>query len=267
MSLTLADGPLAAEAPDTVNYTVVGPPHRLLLASFPRRVRAVLAGETVLDTRRGRLLHETGRLPQLFVPLEDIRDDVLVDNRPGDADPHKGPETRWTLRVADRVAEDAAWGFEQPPPEAGWLRGRVTVEWDAMDAWFDEDEEVVGHLRDPYHRVDARQSSRRVRVVAGDVVLAESDRPVLVSETGLPNRWYLPQDDVRTDLLEPSATRSVCPYKGVASYWTARVGGSRIEDAAWSYEDPLEDTLKARSHLCFDAAEGAETWVDDARVA
>jgi uncharacterized protein (DUF427 family) len=134
-----------------------------------------------------------------------------------------------------------------------------------MDAWFDEDEEVAGHLRDPYHRVDVRSTSRHVRVVAGDEVIAQSRRAVLLSETGLLNRFYLPADDVRTELLELSGTHTVCPYKGTASYHSLRTSSELIADVAWYYPEPLEGVRAVRGYLCFDA-EGIETWVDGVRL-
>ena len=132
-----------------------------------------------------------------------------------------------------------------------WLDGRLGFYWDRLDRWFDEDEEVHGHLRDPYHRVDARPSSRAVTVRVGDVVVATSSRPVVVSETGLPNRWYLPTDDIRTELLVPSATTSHCPYKGDASYWSFRSDGVDVADVAWSYEDPYDGVRLIAGHRSF----------------
>jgi uncharacterized protein (DUF427 family) len=117
-----------------------------------------------------------------------------------------------------------------------------------MDTWLDEDEEVPA-LRDPYHRVDARRSSRRVEVRSNGDVLARSEHPVVVAETGVPLRFYLPREDVAGE-LRPSDTTATCPYKGRATYWS--LGG--IEDVAWSYEDPLESMLTARGNVCFDAS-------------
>src|SRR5699024_10971102 len=129
-----------------------------------------------------------------------------------------------------------------------WLAGYAAIYWSAMDSWWDEDEQVHGHLRDPYHRVDARRSSRHVQVRLGDRTVAESERPLLVCETGLANRFYLPRIDVRTDLLRASETRTICPYKGTASY----VGAEATTDVAWAYEDPLPDASPIAGHLCFD---------------
>lgn len=250
MSLTFPGGPLAAaDPPEDVNYAIEGPAHRLLMHPFPRRVRAVLGGETVLDTIRGVLLHESNILPRFYVPLEDVRADLLERTDHATHCPFKGDASYWTVRTGDRVAVNAVWAYEEPIGQAQWLHGLVSVYHEAMDAWFDEDEEIVGHLRDPFHRVDARRSSRRVEVRAGDVVVARSERPVVVGETNLPVRLYLPREDVLAE-LRPSDTTAVCPYKGEASYWSL----DGVPDAAWSYEHPLEAMAKAPGYVAFDEA-------------
>lgn len=262
MALTLDPGPLAGSPPDTVNYRIEGPPHRLLLHPFPRRVRATFAGETVLDTRRGQLLHETGILPQLYVPWEDVRSELLEGSDHATHCPFKGDPSYWSVLVGDRVAENAAWAYPEPLPSAAWLRGLVGFYWDSMDAWFDELEQVDSHLRDPFHRVDVRASTARVKVVAGGEVIAATDRPQVLSETSLPNRWYVPFEDVRGESIEPASTRTICPYKGTASYWSVRAGDAEITDAAWSYPEPLEGAGPIADHLCF-AADGIEVLVED----
>lgn len=248
MSLTMRPGPLAGSPGDEVNFSIDGPKHKLFMHGFPRRVRARFAGKTVLDTERGRLLHETGLLPVLYVPEEDVRIDLLERTDHTTHCPFKGDAAYWTVRVGDRAAENAVWAYPEPKPESEWLRGFMAFYWGRMDAWYDEDEEVRGHLRDPFHRVDARASSRHVRVLLDGEVVAETERPKLLSETGLPNRLYIPADDVRLGLLSESTKRTVCPYKGEATYWSL----DGAEDAAWSYEDPLEAAVKVGGHLCFD---------------
>jgi len=195
MTLTFPGAPLASEPPATINYAIEGPRHRLLLHPFPRRVRARFAGEVVLDSTRGALLHESNILPRLYVPLDDVRTDLLERTDHATHCPFKGDASYWSVRVGDRVAENAVWTYEEPIPEASWLRGLVSVYPERMDAWLDEDEEVTS-LRDPYHRVDARRSSRRIEVRIGDDVVARSERPIVVGETGLPLRFYLPREDV-----------------------------------------------------------------------
>jgi uncharacterized protein (DUF427 family) len=242
MSLIIGSGPLAAH-PAPGNYVIDGPAHRLFFEPFPRRIRAVLGDRTVLDTVRGHLLHETNILPVLYVPIEDIDADALQPSDKSTHCPFKGDASYWSLRAGERFAEDAVWTYREPLERARWLEGFAAFYWARVDAWYEEDDEVRGHLRDPYHRVDARPSSRPVQVVAGDTVLAESSAPVLLYETGLPIRAYVRREDVRAELV-PSDTRTVCPYKGEASYWTARLpDGRELTDAVWSYatEDLLPD--------------------------
>lgn len=266
MTLTLGGGPLATSPPQTANYRIEGPAHRLLWHEFPRRVRGLFAGEVVVDSDEAKLLHESNLLPQLYVPHSDVRQDLLEPSEHRTHCPFKGDASYHSVRVGDRVAENAVWSYPSPTSDAAWLAGHVAVYWGAMDAWFDEGEEVFGHIRDPYHRVDIRDTPRHVRVTAGDEVVAETRRAKLLSETGLPNRYYVPSDDVRAELLEPSATHTVCPYKGTASYRSLRVGDRVIADAAWSYETPLDGARAIAGHLCF-VAEGVRTVADDVEVA
>lgn len=246
----MGSGPLSVRAPETVNYRLDSPAHRLFFDAFPRRVRAEFGGETVLDTRQGMLLHESALLPQLYVPREDVHEGLLERTGHTTHCPFKGDATYHSVRVGDRAAENAAWSYPSPLPRAAWLRGYHAFYWDSMDAWFDEAEQVHGHLRDPYHRVDTRPSTLRVRITLGDRLLAASDRPVLLSETGLPNRLYLPPEDVRPDALTPSQTSTVCPYKGTADY----VDADGSTDVAWRYRTPLADAVAVAGHWCFDDA-------------
>jgi uncharacterized protein (DUF427 family) len=252
MTLTMTHGPLSGQ-PAPSNYDIEGPAHSLFFDDFPRRVRATCGSTTVLDSCRGKLLHETGMLPQLYVPADDIAAQLLTRTEHSTYCPFKGSATYWSVIVGDRGAENAVWAYEQPFDPAAWLAGYRAVYFDAMDAWYDEDEQITGHLRDPYHRVDVRRTSARVRVLdGGDAeVIADTRRAQLLSETGLPNRYYVPADDVRTDLLQPSETVTVCPYKGTASYQTLRGGEHEVPDAVWSYPEPLT-VPQIRDHLCFD---------------
>ncbi len=253
--------PLSSAPPETVNYSIDAPPHRLLFDPFPRRVRAMFGGRTVLDTTRGMLLHESNLLPQLYVPQRDVDTELLEPSDHRTHCPFKGDAAYWSLVVGDRTAENAVWAYPEPYDAADWLRGYVAPYWSAMDGWFDEDDEVQGHLRDPYHRVDARPSSRHVQVLAGDEVVAETRRPVVLSETGLPNRYYVRVDDVRRELLDVSATHTVCPYKGTASYRSLRTPAGLIHDAAFCYPEPNDGVGSIAGLLCF-LADGVETRVD-----
>jgi uncharacterized protein (DUF427 family) len=251
MGLTRTAGPLSPRAPQTVNYVIDGPAHKLLMHPFPRRVRAEFAGRTVLDTTGGVLVHETALLPRLYVPEADLDATAFVATDFTTHCPFKGDATYRSLQVGDRTVENALWAYPDPVPTAAWLAGYASLYWDAADAWFDEDEQVYAHLTDPFTRVDVRPTSRHVQVFAGDTLVAESRSPLRLDETGLPTRWYLSPDDV-VAALEPSETSMRCPYKGRSSYWTLRLpDGSAITDAGWSYPDPLPESSRIAGRVSF----------------
>lgn len=251
MSLTRYPGPLGADKREATNYRIDGPAHRLFMHDFGRRLRATFAGQTVFDTTKAMLLHETGLLPQGYVPFDDINTALLTPTEHHTYCPFKGTASYWSVTVGDRTAENAVWGYPEPNQEAAWLDGYAGFYWDAMDEWYDEDERVNGHLRDPFHRVDVRASSRHITVKAGDVVLAETTRPRLLSETAMPNRFYIPREDVRIEHLTPSQTQTVCPYKGAASYWSVTANGKTLTDAAWSYPEADGDARGVSGYLSF----------------
>lgn len=260
MTLTLGTGPLGRGGGDA-NYTFDGPAHRILFQPYQRRLRAIVGGEVVLDTTRAHLLHETGIAPVAYAPMEDFTAPLTATQTTTHC-PFKGDATYWTLRAGDREIADAVWGYEQPLERAPWLLGFGALYWEKADEWLVEEEPVLGHLRDPYHRVDVHESSRLAQVRAGGAVLVSSPRPKLVFETGLPARAYLPRGDVPPGVLEASETTSVCPYKGIASYWHVHAGGRRHEDGAFSYETPLPEALRAAGHVSF-MADGLEVVLAD----
>lgn len=223
----------------------------LALEPSPRSVRAIFAGEVVADSKRAMLLHETGYPPIYYLPLEDVRMALLEESEQETTCPYKGTARYWTLVVGARREEDAVWSYPVPAFGVPDLSGYAAFRWDPIDEWLEEDDRVVGGARSPYHRADAVWSERHVRVLFGGEVIAETRRPCLLFETGLPTRYYLPSEDVRTELLAPSATSTACPYKGVASYWSATVDGQTVEDVAWSYESPPPEQPKIAGLLCF----------------
>jgi uncharacterized protein (DUF427 family) len=213
-----------------------------------RWVRAYFGGVAVVDSKRVLLVFEPNRLPVYWFPVEDVRTDLLTPARR--ETPASGIE-RWTLQVGDRIAANAAWSYANPGPERVALAGHLAFYWNHMDAWFEEDDEVFVHPRDPYARVDVLNSSRHVRVELDGHLLADSRRPRLLFETGLPTRYYLPKQDVRMELLEPSPTITRCPYKGVAAYWSVKVGETVFPDLVWSYPAPIPECAKIENLLCF----------------
>jgi len=216
-----------------------------------RRVRAVLGGETVVDTRRALILFEKQHLPVYYLPIEDVREELLERSDRRTTCPRKGEATWYTVRAGERVAQDAVWRYEQPIESCPDISRYAAFYWDRVDAWFEEDDQVYVHPRDPYHRVDVLHSSRHVQVVVGGEVVGESRRPRLLFETGLPTRHYLPKLDVRLELMTPSPTTTRCPYKGEARYWSIDAGGVHHDDIAWSYPAPIPECSKIEDLVCF----------------
>src|SRR5689334_17469599 len=198
----------------------------------PRRVRTYFGNKLIADSERVLLVYETKRPPAYWFPIADVRMEHLEQSQ-------QGPDTfRWRLVVKDQIAHNAVRAYVKPTDDRAALEGHVTFFWDKMDAWFEEDEEVFVHPRDPYTRVDTLHSSRRVRIELDGVTMGETRRSILLFETGLPTRYYIPKLDVHMDLLERSETVTRCPYKGVARYWSARFGDKLVKDIVWSYPAP-----------------------------
>jgi uncharacterized protein (DUF427 family) len=156
-----------------------------------------------------------------------------------------------TVTAVDLVAENAAWIYRDPPEELASLMGHVSFNWDERTTWYEEEEQVYAHARDPHKRVDVLASSRHLQVVIAGQTVADTRRPRLLFETSLPTRYYIPREDVRLDLLEPSTHKTRCPYKGEASYWSVRAGDQLVRDAVWSYREPIPECPKIRDLLCF----------------
>jgi uncharacterized protein (DUF427 family) len=184
------------------------------LEPYARRVRAVKDGQTLVDSERVLLIHRPGRPPSYAFPENDVQG----------------------LPV-------------QPEPDSP---GYVTVEWTAVDSWFEEAEEVFGHPRNPYHRVDCLRSERRLVVDAAGFTVVDTTETLVVCETSLAPRLYVDPRHVRMDLLKRSTTETYCPYKGTATYWSAHMGDDVVADIAWSYEDPLPESAPLRGCLSFD---------------
>jgi uncharacterized protein (DUF427 family) len=214
VSLSTGRGPLSGRPAG--RFTAEVPAGVAYIEPFPRRVRGVKEGRTLIDSERVLLVHRPGRPPEYAFPAEDVH----------------GP------------AADA----EPDTP------GYVTVAWDAIDAWFEEAEEVFGHPRNPYHRIDILRSERTLRVDVGPTTLVDTTDTLVVYETALDPKLYVDPRHVRMDALEKSPTQTYCPYKGTASYWSYRVGDDTVADVAWSYEDPLPESTPLRGLLSFERA-------------
>jgi uncharacterized protein (DUF427 family) len=251
MTLTIGHGPFGDQPAGTFNFTREGPAHVLYVEDSPRRVRAVFNDRTVVDTARATLLHETGLLPVYYLPLEDFDNELLVGSRHTSHCPFKGDARYWSVRADDRVADNAVWNYPAPIEGCPDIGAYGAIYWDRMDHWFEEDEEVFVHARDPYHRVDVVPSSRHVRVRVDGVCVAESRRPVLLFETGLPPRYYLSREEIDASVLVDSATTTRCPYKGIASYHSVRVADELRTDLVWYYHEPIPAAAGIAGRLAF----------------
>ena len=214
----------------------------------PKRVRAYLAGELVADTLRPVLVWEWPYYPTYYIPAEDVRAE-LVPAGQTEHSPSRGEGQVYHIKVAGAAADGAALRYPDSPIEA--LRDLVRLDWQSMSEWFEEDEIVYTHPRDPYKRVDILASSRHVRVELDGVTVADSRQPRILFETSLPPRYYLPLTDVRMDLLRSSDTQSRCPYKGTAAYWSVDSGTRVHKDVVWIYRTPLPESQKVAGLACF----------------
>lgn len=206
-----------------------------------RWVRAKVGNQFVVDCKRPLLVWEHEKYPTYFFPRDDVRMDLLTEAA------QTGSRSFWDLTVDGRQVERAAYHYPDRPE----LDGHLTFQWYKMDHWFEEEEEVFVHARDPYKRIDVMPSSRHVRVVIDGVTVAETERPSLLFETGLPTRYYIPAADVSMAYLTSTDSQSHCPYKGVASYWSVTVGDKVYNDLVWSYPDPIPECPKIKGLLCF----------------
>jgi len=222
---------------------------RVRIESGQKRVRAQLGGVVVADSARTLLVWEKPYYPTYYFPVSDVRLDLLTPTGETQRSPSRG--TADVHDVKTDHAEAAAAVFVWNNVKADELRGHVSLRWNAFDHWYEEDEEVYVHARDPYTRVDILQSSRHVEVFVGGVKVADSTKPRLLFETGLPVRFYLPKTDVNMELLTPTETLTGCPYKGTASYWAVTVGDERFDDIVWGYTTPLKESAEVAGFVSF----------------
>ncbi len=233
---------------DAIEYIhhLVGPP----VERSARWVRVKYGGEFIANTRNA-LLHRQygpGHLPTYYFPKKDVRRDLL--QRSDEEDP-EAPVVFWNIQIGNLKTERAAWTYQHPPRPLAPLHGYISFDWDRMGAWYEEEEEIYVHARDPYKRVDVMPSSRHVRVELDDRTIADTHRPTLLFETGLPTRYYIPPGDVHKEYIQPSDLQTRCPYKGQASYWSVKIGDKIHTNIVWGYPDPIPENPKIRGLVCF----------------
>jgi uncharacterized protein (DUF427 family) len=236
---------------DQEEKTKEQPKGRIDILHSPKWVRVYFGGEYIADSRSTVLVRERGHFLTYYFPPQDVRMDLLENSGLKHELPGLGQGTYWKVKAGGREAQNAAWSLAQAGSQAAGIEGYVAFKWNLMDAWFEEDEQVFIHPRDPFVRIDTIQSSRHVRVVIDGQTVAETRRPMLMFETGLPVRFYIPKVDVRMDLLQPSKTHTECPYKGVASYYSIKIGDHISEDIVWYYPSPYLEVSKIQNMLSF----------------
>jgi len=233
MGLSWQQGPLAPGA--VGRFLVPDPlPEGLLYAEpLRRRMRVRFGGTWIADSEDVPLLHEPGRYPVAYFPLGDITTGVLEPSEHTTHHRDLGPTSWYTVQAGEHSAPHGAWQHVDLPAHASELKGRVAFAWRAMDAFYEEDERILGHAADSYHRIDIRQASRSLVVRSGRRIVAETKRPVALYESGFAPRWYVPRADIDESALTPVEGQTFCPYKGLASYYN--IGDAHR--AAWSYRD------------------------------
>jgi uncharacterized protein (DUF427 family) len=260
MGLSWQQGPLAT---GTLGHFLVPDPlpERLLYAEpLRRRLRVRFGHEWIADSEDVLLLHEPGHYPVAYLPVADVRVGVLEST--GRITQHRdlGATSWFTVRSGDRQAPRAAWQHVDLPAHAGELQDRVAFAWRAMDAFYEEDERILGHAADLYHRNDIRSTSRHLVVRDGDRVVADTHRPVVLYESGFAPRWYVPPADIDRAALTPVEGQTFCPYKGLAGYYD--IGDH--PRAAWSYPDAWPEVQRISGLVSFEPDQ-LEVYLDDRR--
>lgn len=261
MGLSWQQGPLSAGA--IGHFLTPEPlPERLLFAErLRRRMRVECAGAWIADSENVILLHEPGRYPVAYFPREDVDGQALVPS--GKVTHHQdlGATTWYAVHAGGRTSERAAWEFTDLPGHAVELRGRVAFAWRAMDAFYEEDERILGHAADPYHRIDIRDASRTLEVRQGDSVIARSENPVVLYESGFAPRWYVPRAGIDQTRLRPAEGQTFCPYKGLCDYYD--IGEARR--AAWTYPQAYREVERIGGLVSFEA-DKVEVRLDGTRL-
>lgn len=217
----------------------------------PKRVRVVLGGQVIADSRNARLLRRERRPPLYYLPAEDVAGGILSPSGRVETFQGEGKARYYHVRVGATERLDGAWRIETPAPGHDYLSGYVAFDWYSVDGWFEEELEIFVHPRDPRKRIDIAPSASEIEVVVDGTTVAHSRRPMLLFETGLPVRYYLPKLDCRLDLLEPSHAMTYCPYKGEARYYSLTFGDRSEKDIAWYYRFPTLEASAIATMLAF----------------
>lgn len=248
MGLAWQQGPLAAGS--VGHFLTPEPLPRPLLYAEPlrRRMRVQFAHQWIAQSDDVVLLHEPGRYPVAYFPAADIQSGILSREERATQHAQLGEAAWFTVEVTGRKAAHAAWQYIALPTYAAVLDGRVAFAWRGVDAFYEEDERIVGHAADAYHRIDIRSTSRHLVVRDGETVVADTRRPLALYESGFAPRWYVPREDINEPALKPVEGQTFCPYKGLASYYD--IGDRR--KAAWCYIDAWPEVRRVGNLVSFE---------------
>ena len=236
---------------DTVEQYPHEPGYVVFTMPSPKRLRIRVGDLYVADTIEGLVMYESDHLPVYYFPIKDVHQEYLMPSATTTESPFKGTATHYSVNTGVTLVEDAGWRYLRPVAGCPPIADHMAFYWNKMNHWYEEDEEVFVHARDPFRRIDCLPSSRRVEVIVDGETVADSRRATFLFETGMPTRYYLPIADTRLDLLSPSRYISRCPYKGIANYYHLTVKGRRRENMVWYYPDPVQEAKRIQSLVCF----------------
>jgi uncharacterized protein (DUF427 family) len=248
MGLAWQQGPLAVKTVGRFLTPEPMPPRLLFAEPLRRRMRVQLGEMWIADSQDVMLLHEPGRYPVAYFPRADIGPGILTAEDRTTQHPELGAVKWFSVQTAQREVDHAAWQYDSLPSHAAVLEGRVAFAWRAMDAFYEEDERIVGHAADFYHRIDIRSTSRHLMVRDGGHVIADTQQPLVLYESGFAPRWYVRREDIAESFLQPVEAQTFCPYKGLASYYDI---GER-KRAAWSYVGAWPEVARVRNLVSFE---------------
>lgn len=262
MGLSWQQGPLSGVSRGRILSQQPLPERLLFVEPLRRRMRVKLAGEWIADSEEVLLLHEPGRYPVAYFPMANIRAEVLVREDRTTQHPDFGQTDWFTVTIGERRVGRSAWQFASPPEHAAEFRNRIAFAWRAMDAFYEEDDRIVGHAADAYHRIDIRHSSRHLVVKDGTRIIARTTRALALYESGFAPRWYVPREDVDTSALAPVAGQTFCPYKGLCSYYD--IGAH--SRAGWSYLEAWPEVARISGFVSFEPDQ-VSVYLDDRQLA
>jgi uncharacterized protein (DUF427 family) len=248
MGLSWQQGPLSTGA--IGRFLVPEPlPKRLLYVEpLRRRMRVRFGGKWIADSERALVLFEPGHYPMAYFPETDIAPNTLHSTEHTTRHPELGVTSWYAVQAGEQKAKRGAWQHIGLPAYASDLHGRVAFAWPAMDAFYEEDERIVGHAADSYHRIDIRRTSRHLVVRHGERIIADTKQPLALYESGFAPRWYVPRADVDESALTPVERQTFCPYKGLCSYYD--IGDAHL--AVWSYPDAYPEVHRISNLLSFE---------------